>query len=101
MNLAEIHNYTKVVTTGTISPLLSPNIKNTIFWFYISKDELHTRLRVRTALLMQILVFLDRRGVEWYIITNFAEWPAASFFRTTELGLRYVGPVARMGFRSA
>jgi hypothetical protein len=56
-NLAEIHNYAEVVTTGTTSPLLPSNYKNAIFWFYISKDELHARLRVRTVLLMQILVF--------------------------------------------
>jgi len=59
-NLAEIHNYVEVVTTGTTSPLLSSNAKNTIFWFYISKDELHARLCVRTALLMQILFFWDK-----------------------------------------
>lgn len=58
-NLAEIHNYAKVVATGTTSPLLSSNTKNTIFWFCISKDELHARMRVRTALLMKILVFWD------------------------------------------
>lgn len=58
-NLAEIHNYAEVVTTGTTSPPLSSNSKNTIFWFYISKDELHARMRVRTALLLQILVFWD------------------------------------------
>jgi hypothetical protein len=34
-NLAEIHNYAKVVTTGTTSPLLSSNIKNTIFFLVL------------------------------------------------------------------
>lgn len=82
--------------------LLSPTTTITIFFlFYISKDGHHARLHVLTALLMQILFFWDMTRCRVVQITNTSEWPAASFFRTTKLRLRYTGPVAPMGFRSA
>jgi len=99
MNLAEIHNYTEVVTTGTISPLRSSNIKNTIFWFYISKDELHARLRVRTALLMQIPVFLDMarcRVVHNYQLCGMA---CSLFLHDDKTGVEICGTSSTHGFQ--
>jgi hypothetical protein len=97
-NLAEIHNYAKFVTTGTTSPLLSSNSKNTIFWFYISKDELYARLRVRTALLMQILVFWGMtrcRAVHNYQLSGMA---CSLFLQDDKTEVETCGTISTHGF---